>query len=215
MHNPPTMHAPHNHACPQPCMPPTTTHASPDNHTCPPQQPHMPPATTHAPQQPCMSPGNHSCPHGQNSWHTLLKDYLAPTSLRALNIRFCLCVCLFVRPSVTLCADWLLGVWHAIWSSWLCRQPSRDTPTPLHPRCVRGLIYNRREKNFNSRIQKSQKYRFILILPYPEIGDANFKCALCNREITTFSVLSHRKTHEKRQLRVVFYVTTIEVVSLF
>ena len=85
----------------QPCMPPMSNHA------------HPPRATTHAPQeqpcmlpleqpcmptleQPCMPPrSNHACPPeqprtppcGQNVDTCFWKYYLAPTSLRAINMQ--------------------------------------------------------------------------------------------------------------------------------
>ena len=63
----------HTHPQP-PCMPPTT-HAPlpcmPPYHACPHHAwPHMPPPTMHAPSP--LPPTMHT-PHGQNSWHTLVK----------------------------------------------------------------------------------------------------------------------------------------------
>ena len=68
-HPPTAMHGPL-----QPCMPPsnhahmhpTTTHAPPSNHACPPATTHAPNhtcplATMHTPRQPCTPP-NHTCP---------------------------------------------------------------------------------------------------------------------------------------------------------
>ena len=82
MHPHPTTHAP-CHACPStvpaplPCKTPSTTHAPP-HHACPLPCTHP---TTHAPP-PCIPPC-HPCPptplpHGQNSWHMLLKILPCP-----------------------------------------------------------------------------------------------------------------------------------------
>ena len=50
-------------------------------------QPRIPPATTHAPQATIHAPSNYACPpHGQNSWHTLLKILPCPKlRLRAVT----------------------------------------------------------------------------------------------------------------------------------
>ena len=79
---PPLPHTPplHHTRPPSPC--------TPLHHACPPFAIHAPPFTTHAPPGHARSPGatTHVPPCGQNVDTRFWKYYLAPTSLRAVNM---------------------------------------------------------------------------------------------------------------------------------